>query len=234
MTKLRPACAVAPGFRVDRPNLDAPSLTAGAGSSRDATADDDRSSVSSVTTCQATGSLLNVSARRRTQGPPIGSNGAATLRGRRGGAVDVGDAAGAFEQCDRLAASASPLWGLSGKADLEADTVGEHDGAPCGTLLDVVNEGLPVDDILRIARENGATTVRVFGSRARGDASAASDLDLLIRLEPNRSLLDLVGMKLALEDFLGVRVDVVTEQALSPYIRAAVLAEAKELVARAA
>jgi predicted nucleotidyltransferase len=100
--------------------------------------------------------------------------------------------------------------------------------------VDVLNDELPVDDILRIARENGATTVRVFGSRARGDASAASDLDLLIRLEPNRSLLDLVGMKLALEDFLGVRVDVVTEQALSPYIRAAVLAEAKELVARAA
>ncbi len=93
---------------------------------------------------------------------------------------------------------------------------------------------LPVDDILRIARENGATAVRVFGSRARGDASVASDLDLLVRLEPSRGLLDLVGMKLALQDFLGVRVDVVTEQALSPYIRAAVLAEAKELVARAA
>jgi predicted nucleotidyltransferase len=139
-----------------------------------------------------------------------------------------------FEQCDRRAASASWLWGLSGTADLDADTVGGHHGAPCGTLLDVVNDELPVDDILSIARANGATTVRVFGSRARGDASAASDLDLLIRLEPNRSLLDLVGMKLALEDFLGVRVDVVTEQALSPYIRAAVLAEAKELVARAA
>ncbi len=124
--------------------------------------------------------------------------------------------------------------GLSGKADLDADRVGEHHGAPCGRLVDVLNDELPVDDILRIARENGATTVRIFGSRARGDASAASDLDLLIRLEPNRSLLDLVGMKLALEDFLGVRVDVVTEQALSPYIRAAVLAEAKELVARAA
>jgi len=113
-------------------------------------------------------------------------------------------------------------------------TLSEHHGAPWGTLPNVATDDLPVDDILRIARENGATTVRVFGSRARGDASAAIDLDLLMRLEPNRSLLDLVGMKLALEDLLGVRVDVVTEQALSPYMRAAILAEAKELVGRAA
>ena len=62
---------------------------------------------------------------------------------------------------------------------------------------------LPVEGILRITRENGATAVRVFGLRARGDANDASDLDLLVELEPARSLLDLVGMKLALEDFLA-------------------------------
>jgi hypothetical protein len=76
---------------------------------------------------------------------------------------------------------------------------------------------LPVDEILSIARANGAHDVRVFGSRARTDASATSDLDLLVRLEPGRSLLDLIGFKQGVEDSLGIRVDVVTEPALSPY-----------------
>ncbi len=85
---------------------------------------------------------------------------------------------------------------------------------------------LPVSEILRIARENGAFEVRVFGSRARDDATADSDLDLLVRLEPGRSLLDLIGFKQGLEDLLRIRVDVVTETALSPYLRDRILAEA--------
>ena len=90
---------------------------------------------------------------------------------------------------------------------------------------------LPIDEILRVAREHGAHDVRVFGSRARGDARPDSDLDLLVRFEDGRSLLDLVGMKLALEELLGVRVDVVTERSLSRYIRDRVLAEARPLAA---
>ena len=103
-----------------------------------------------------------------------------------------------------------------------------------GTLYVDMLLGLPVEDILRIACENGATAVRVFGSRARGDDNAASDLDLLVRLGPGRSLIDLVGMKLELENCLGIRVDVVTEQALSPYMPSVILAEAKDLVVHAA
>ena len=114
-------------------------------------------------------------------------------------------------------------------ATLAADR-GRQDEGRCGRLYIDMLSDLPVDEILRVARANGATAVRVFGSRARGEASDASDLDLLVQLEPKRSLLDLVGMKQALEDLLGIRVDVVTEQALSPYLRAGILAEAKELV----
>ncbi len=95
-------------------------------------------------------------------------------------------------------------------------------------------DALIVDDdrraqILRIASKHGAHSVRVFGSTARREARPDSDLDLLITLEPDRSLLDLVAMKQDLEDLLGRPVDVITEAALSPYIREQVLREAVEL-----
>jgi predicted nucleotidyltransferase len=90
---------------------------------------------------------------------------------------------------------------------------------------------------VHLARERVCETVRVcqrvrvFGSRARGDARPDSDLDLLVRFEKGRSLLDLVGTKLALEGLLGVKVDVVSEPGLSRYIRDQVLAEARPLAA---
>lgn len=68
--------------------------------------------------------------------------------------------------------------------------------------------------------------MRVFGSHARGEAGPESDLDLLISLGPERSLFDLVALKLDVEDLLQCPVDVVTDRALSPYIRDRVLAEA--------
>ncbi|MGH2614788.1 MAG: nucleotidyltransferase family protein [Thermomicrobiales bacterium] len=71
-------------------------------------------------------------------------------------------------------------------------------------------------DILRIAKENGATRVRIFGSFARGTARPDSDLDILVDLEPGRHLFDLVAMGQDLEDFLGRPVHVLTEGAISP------------------
>jgi predicted nucleotidyltransferase len=76
---------------------------------------------------------------------------------------------------------------------------------------------------------HGATEVRVFGSLARGEGSQDSDLDLLVTLGKGRSLLDLVGLKQDLEDLVHRRVDVVTERALSPYLRERVLSEAVPL-----
>jgi predicted nucleotidyltransferase len=64
---------------------------------------------------------------------------------------------------------------------------------------------------LAIAARYGARDVRVFGSAARGDADAAGDLDLFVRLEPGRSLLDLGGFQVDVEELLGCRVDVATD-----------------------
>lgn len=82
------------------------------------------------------------------------------------------------------------------------------------------------ESIVRVASGHGARSVRVFGSLARGVAGATSDLDLLVNLDPERTLLDLVAIKQDLEDLLECSVDVVTEASLSPYIREQILEEA--------
>ena len=81
-------------------------------------------------------------------------------------------------------------------------------------------------EILAAAARHGATNVRVFGSVARGDADATSDVDFLVDFEPGRSLLDLAGLLVDLEDLLGHPVDVVTEPGLKARIRQRVLADA--------
>jgi predicted nucleotidyltransferase len=83
--------------------------------------------------------------------------------------------------------------------------------------------------ILNVATRHGAKEVRVFGSVARGEAKPESDIDLLVTLEPGRSLLDLGGLLMDLQDLLGSEVDIVTESGLRPRIRARVLAEARTL-----
>jgi predicted nucleotidyltransferase len=71
------------------------------------------------------------------------------------------------------------------------------------------------EEILAIARKHGASDVRIFGSIARGDASEQSDLDLLVKFEPDRSLFDHGGLLMELRELLGDRVDVVEEGQLT-------------------
>jgi uncharacterized protein len=82
------------------------------------------------------------------------------------------------------------------------------------------------EDILRIATRRGASNIRIFGSIARGEADSKSDIDLLVDLEPGRSLFDLGGLLMDLQDLLGHKVDVVTERGLRERIRERVLKEA--------
>jgi uncharacterized protein len=85
------------------------------------------------------------------------------------------------------------------------------------------------EEILRIASRRGAYNVRIFRSVARGDADAGSDLDLLVDLEPGRSLFDLGGLLMDTRDLLGCEVDVVTERGLRARMRERVLKEAASL-----
>ncbi len=84
-------------------------------------------------------------------------------------------------------------------------------------------------EIIAIAARHGAHNVRVFGSVARGEARPESDLDILVEMEPGRSLIDHVALMQDLEDLLQRKVDVVSERALHWYIRDRVLAEATPL-----
>jgi predicted nucleotidyltransferase len=86
-----------------------------------------------------------------------------------------------------------------------------------------------IDTVKQIAASRGARNLRVFGSVARGESQADSDLDLLVEMEQGRTLLDLVGLWQDLEEALGTRVDVVSEGGLSPHLRERILSEAVPL-----
>lgn len=85
------------------------------------------------------------------------------------------------------------------------------------------------DDIFRLSELHGAKNVRVFGSVARDEAGPESDIDFLVDLEQGRSLLDLSGLLVDLEQLLGRRVDIVTERGLHWYLRDAIIKEARPL-----
>ena len=81
-------------------------------------------------------------------------------------------------------------------------------------------------EVLRIAQRHGAHSIRIFGSVARGETTAESDIDLLVEMEPGRGLFEQAAMILELQDLLGRDVDVVTVDGLRERIRERVLAEA--------
>jgi hypothetical protein len=84
-------------------------------------------------------------------------------------------------------------------------------------------------EILVVAERWGARNVRVFGSVARGDATESSDVDFLVKFEPDRSLFDHGGLLMDLRDLLQRNVDVVSEAGLRSRFRERLLQEAVPL-----
>ena len=85
------------------------------------------------------------------------------------------------------------------------------------------------EEILKVAARRGARNVRLFGSLARGEERAESDVDLLVEMEEGRSLLDLSHLLQDMEELLGCKVHVVEPEALHWAIRERILEEAVPL-----
>ncbi len=85
------------------------------------------------------------------------------------------------------------------------------------------------NEILQLASQHGARNVRVFGSAARGEADGDSDIDFLVELEPDRTLFDLGALLMDLQDLLGRKVDVVTDDSIYWLLRRRILQEAVSL-----
>jgi uncharacterized protein len=94
-----------------------------------------------------------------------------------------------------------------------------------------IEEGLKEhrDAVIALASKHGAREPRVFGSVVRGEAGPESDIDLLERMDEGRSLLDLSALVLDLQELLGVKVDVVSEDGLYWLLRRRILKEARPL-----
>jgi len=95
------------------------------------------------------------------------------------------------------------------------------------TTIDILQEKR--EDVIEVAERHGVTSIRVFGSVARGDESPESDIDLLVTTGPSVSAWFPAGLILDLEQLLGRHIDIVTESGLNPLLRDQVLTEAVEL-----
>jgi hypothetical protein len=83
--------------------------------------------------------------------------------------------------------------------------------------------------IMALAAKHGARHVGVFGSVATGEAGPRSDIDLLVTMDEDRSLLDVSALTLDLQDLLGVKVDVVSDDSIYWLLRRRIMKEVQPL-----
>ena len=88
-----------------------------------------------------------------------------------------------------------------------------------------VNKQTVITQATPILRHHRVRRAALFGSTARDERDNRSDIDLLVELEEGKSLLDLVGLKIDLEEAMGMDVDVVTYDSINPLLRGHILRE---------
>ena len=81
------------------------------------------------------------------------------------------------------------------------------------------------EQLIEICRKNDVTRIGVFGSAARGEATEGSDIDLIVEFSKRKSLLAVVALERKISAVIGRKVDLLTEAALSPYLRGRILRE---------
>ena len=81
------------------------------------------------------------------------------------------------------------------------------------------------EKLIAICRENDVAMLGVFGSVSRGEATSQSDIDLLVKFAKRKGLLALVRLERELSEAAGKKVDLLTEAAISPYIRENILGD---------
>lgn len=87
------------------------------------------------------------------------------------------------------------------------------------TIDEVKNKVIP------ILKHYGVKRAALFGSLVRGDTKPDSDLDILVEIEDNISLLDFIGLKIEIEETLGKKVDLVEYSTIKPLIKERILNE---------
>lgn len=88
------------------------------------------------------------------------------------------------------------------------------------------------EEIENYCQENGIYYLGVFGSYAREESTRDSDIDLLVKVDESKTLLDLVRMERELSQILGRKVDLLTEESLSKYLREKIKKEVKTVYER--
>ncbi|MEA3432270.1 MAG: nucleotidyltransferase family protein [candidate division WOR-3 bacterium] len=74
------------------------------------------------------------------------------------------------------------------------------------------------EKIARILKNQGARKIAVFGSCVRGEEEPGSDIDIIVEFAARKSLLELVRIERELSEVLGIKVDLLTEKSISPYL----------------
>ncbi len=89
------------------------------------------------------------------------------------------------------------------------------------------NKDALIKKLVSSLTKRGAKRIRIFGSYARGEQTAKSDIDVLVEFKERKSLLDFVRIEREVSEEIGIKVDLLTEKAISPYLKDRINKEAQ-------